>query len=52
MVLLVFSGGRRKEVDDMFWEITENHAEGTAKRIAAYARVLVKLHRQKHIATE
>lgn len=52
MVLLVFSGGRWKEVGDMFMEITKYHAEGTAKRIAAYAKVLVKLHRQKHITTK
>ncbi len=36
----------------MFWKPTEYHAENMAKRIAAYARVLVKLHRQKHITTE
>lgn len=52
MVLLLFSGDRWKEVDDMPMEITKYLAEGTAKRIVAYARVLVKLHRQKHITTE
>lgn len=52
MVLLVFSGGRWKEVDDMSTEITKYLVEGTAERIAAYARVLVKMHRQKHITTE
>lgn len=36
----------------MFGEPTEYHAESTAKRIAAYARVFVKLHRQKHTVTE
>ena len=36
----------------MFWEITEYHAEERAKRIAAYAKMLVKLYRQKHITTK
>lgn len=36
----------------MFMEIAKYLAEGTAKRIAAYAKVLVKLHRQKHITTK
>lgn len=36
----------------MFWEPTEYHAENTVKRIAAYARMFVKLHRQKHTVTE
>lgn len=36
----------------MSMEITKYLAEGTAKRIAAYARAFVKLHRQKHITTE
>lgn len=33
-------------------EITKYYAEGTAKRIVGYARVLVKLHRRKHFTTE